>query len=68
MTWPPESFALQLRLHRKGVAPIQDISIWQMVMQRDVADASHAIHLDNSQRANVLFDNSLCLTRIRRQA
>ena len=29
----PESFALQLRLHRKGIAPIQYINIRNMIMQ-----------------------------------
>jgi hypothetical protein len=63
MTQSAESFALQLRIHTKGFAPIQYDNIWRTVTEGYASDASQAVHLKNSQRANVLFYNSSCFIR-----
>ena len=56
MTEPPVSSALQLRLHRKSVAPSQYINIWKVVLQGNATDASQAVvRLKDSQRANVVW-------------
>jgi len=35
-----------------------------MIAQGYATDASQAVHLKNSQRANVLFHNSPCFSRV----
>ena len=58
MTLPPESFPLQLRLYKTGVATTQYTYILRKVTQGN--DELQAVHLENNQRGNVLFHNSPC--------
>ena len=48
MMQSPESFALQMRLPKKGVAPTHNDNISHMVLQKFATDALQTVHLENN--------------------
>lgn len=64
MTKPPESFALQLRRHRKGVTPVEYVNIQHMVTQGNTTNASQAVQLNTAKGVVFFVHNSPCLSSI----
>ncbi len=56
---------MQQRLPIKRAASVQYVNTWHMVTSGKVTVASHIVHQENSQRADVLSHKGLCLSKIR---
>lgn len=67
-TTEPPNLCSWANLHRKGVALVQYINIWQMAKQGYATDVLQAIPLANSRRAHVLIFSGPGLWSLRTDA